>query len=40
MLPIWKLPDPIRLLFPRQKKAGEAVKVRIETHTGLQGGGV
>lgn len=27
LLPIWKLPDPIRLLFPRQRRADEAVKV-------------
>uniref|UniRef100_A0A7S0MQW1 Uncharacterized protein n=1 Tax=Pyramimonas obovata TaxID=1411642 RepID=A0A7S0MQW1_9CHLO len=27
LLPIWKLPDPLRLLFPRQKRADEAVQV-------------
>jgi len=35
LVPIWKLPDPIRLLFPRQKKAGEAVQVIRDVTTEL-----
>eukprot|EP00242_Pyramimonas_sp_CCMP2087_P000478 CAMPEP_0198229318 /NCGR_PEP_ID=MMETSP1445-20131203/114058_1 /TAXON_ID=36898 /ORGANISM="Pyramimonas sp., Strain CCMP2087" /LENGTH=596 /DNA_ID=CAMNT_0043909775 /DNA_START=83 /DNA_END=1873 /DNA_ORIENTATION=- len=31
LLPIWKLPDPLRLLFPRQKKADESVRIIRET---------
>jgi hypothetical protein len=27
LLPIWKLPDPLRLLFPAQRKAQDAVEV-------------
>jgi len=27
LLPIWKLPDPLRLLFPRQRRAQDAVEI-------------
>lgn len=31
LLPIWKLPDPLRLLFPKQRKAQDAVNVIRDT---------